>query len=275
MPDIVRVKLDNHSKIKVDSDKGILWELREEFSFFVPGYKFMPAYRAGWDGKIRLFDYKTQTLPVGLYPKLVKYCEKWKYNIDIVESDYGIPFKKIKVDPAEVMKFIESLNLSSKGKPIQVRDYQFNAICRSIQDQRLLLLSPTGSGKSLIIYVLMRWWMSQREDKCLVIVPTTSLVEQMYSDFEDYSLLDKNWNAKDELHKIYSGKEKTNVHEDVYISTWQSIYKLPKTWFEQFGTIFGDEAHGFKSNSLTKSMEKSTNAINRVGTTGTDRKSVV
>jgi superfamily II DNA or RNA helicase len=269
VPDLVRVKLDNHSKIKVDSDKGILWELREEFSFFVPGYKFMPAFRAGWDGKIRLFDYKTQSLPAGLYPRLVKYCNKWKYDIELVESDYGEPGAKTKVNPKKVMEFIKSLNLSSKGKPIEVRDYQFDAICRAIQDRRLLLLSPTGSGKSLIIYVLMRWWMAERTDKCLVIVPTTSLVEQMYSDFEDYSHLDKNWNAKDELHKIYSGKEKTNVHEDIYISTWQSIYKLPKTWFEQFGTIFGDEAHGFKSSSLTKSMEKSTNAINRVGTTGT------
>lgn len=270
MRDIVKVQLAGHSNVRIDSDDGIAWGLREEYAFFVPGYKFMPKFRNGmWDGKIRLFDYNKRTLPAGLWPRFEEHCKKYDIEIQYEDSHFGNPGAKNEVDPNEVMAFIKGLNLSSRGKPIEVRDYQFNAICRSIQEKRLLLLSPTGSGKSLIIYVLMRWWQSQREDKTLVIVPTTSLVEQMYADFEDYSSNDNNWNAKNELHKIYSGQEKTNVHEHVFISTWQSIYKLPRTWFEQFGVIFGDEAHLFTSQSLTKSMDKATNAEYRVGTTGT------
>lgn len=264
------MQLKDHAKLQIFSDDGIAWELREHFAFFVPGYKFMPKYRNRvWDGKIRLFDYNSRTLPVGLYDEFEKLCKSRNYEIIMEDSVYGSPRDKDMVDPKEVMEFIKNLNLHSKGKPITIRDYQFNAICRAIEEKRLLLLSPTGSGKSLIIYVLLRWWQVQREDKFLVVVPTTSLVEQMYSDFEDYSTHDSTWNAKDELHKIYSGREKTNVHEDIFISTWQSIYKLPKTWFEQFGTIFGDEAHLFTANSLTKSMDKARNAARRVGTTGT------
>lgn len=268
--DVIKVELISHAKIKVYSDDGIAWELREQFAFFVPGYKFMPKYRNKiWDGKIRLFDYNTRTLPAGLYYKLKQYCDSCNYQIEFVDSPYGIPGQKSKVDPKKVMDFIKSLNLHSRGNPIEIRDYQFDSVCASIEHKRLMLLSPTSSGKSLIIYCLLRWWLAEREDKFLVIVPTTSLVEQMYSDFEDYSSNDPDWNAKNELHKIYSGKEKTNVHEQIFISTWQSIYKLPRTWFEQFGTIIGDEAHLFTANSLTKSMDKATNAGRRIGTTGT------
>jgi superfamily II DNA or RNA helicase len=268
--DKVRVTLSTHSHIKIESDNGIAWGLRENFSFFVPGYKFMPKYRSGiWDGKIKLFDYKKRLLPAGLYHEFLKYAKEFNYQIEYDDIGYGLPGTKNKIDPNEVMDFIKSLNLHSKGKPIQVRDYQFNAICKALQDKRLLLLSPTGSGKSLIIYVLLRYLETQFDDKMLVIVPTTSLVEQMYSDFEDYSSHDSTWNAKEELHKIYSGKEKTNVHERIFISTWQSIYKLPRTWFEHFRAIFGDEAHLFTANSLTKSMDKSSNADYRIGTTGT------
>lgn len=270
MPDKVTVELLNHSKFRVHSDKGIAWGLREEFSFFVPGYKWMPKYRAGiWDGKIRIFDYNHRTMPAGLFKKFQNYCKTYNIEIDHEDVGYGIAGQKDKVDPKEVMEFITSLKLHSKSKPIKIRDYQFNAVCKAIEDKRVLLLSPTGSGKSLIIYILMRWFQSKREDKTLVIVPTTSLVEQMYSDFEDYSSHDETWNAKDELHKIYSGQEKTNVHNPIFISTWQSIYKLPRTWFEQFGVVFGDEAHGFKAQALTKSMDKAWNAEYRIGTTGT------
>ena len=74
----------------------------------------------------------------------------------------------------------------------------------------------------------------QKNDKVLIIVPTTSLVEQMTKDFQDYG-----WNVK-HVHKIYQGRKK-ETNKKVVISTWQSIYNLPKKWFKQFGTVIGDE----------------------------------
>ena len=268
------VRLKSHAKIEVFCNDGIAWELREAFSFFVNGYKFMPKYRAKvWDGKIRIFDYNRRELPAGLFEELVKFCKNRDYELILEDSPFGKPGAKNKLDPKEVWKFIESLNITSSGKPITVRDYQFNAICKAIEDKRGLMLSPTGSGKSLVAYILIRWHLAKKYNpeaaKILLVVPTTSLVEQMYSDFADYSSQDPDWNVKNYCHKIYSGKEKVNVHEDVFISTWQSIYKLPQTWFEQFGTIIGDEAHLFTANSLTKSMDKAVNASHRLGMTGT------
>ncbi len=268
--DILQVRLDNHSKLRIGAEKGICWELRDHFSYFVPGYEWMPKFRAkAWDGKIKLFDYNSGTLPAGLYSKLVDFCKVRDYRIELEESPAGLPGVKEKINPKEVWDFIQGLNLHSKGKKIEVRDYQFNAICKALEDKRILLLSPTGSGKSLIIYILLRWIAEERSDKLLVIVPTTQLVDQMYSDFEDYSSHDDSFRAADWCHRIYAGQAKTNVHERIFISTWQSIYKLPRTWFCQFGCIIGDEAHTFTSSSLTTSMDKAWNAKYRIGTTGT------
>jgi len=222
-----------------------------------------------WDGKIRLFNRKTYEFPAGLYDQLEQFCNQNGYNIQMIESEYGMPNKKETVDPNEIMRFIKGMNLHSKGKPIEIRDFQFNAICSIIQDRRKLLISPTGSGKSLIIYVAIRFLLERLDDKILLVVPTTSLVDQMFSDFGDYSSNDDSFDVAQKCHKIYSGKEKTNVHEQVFISTWQSIFKLGETWFRQFGAVFGDEAHLFDAKSMSAIMEKSIRAEYRIGTTGT------
>jgi hypothetical protein len=56
MADIV-IRLKDYSMLTIECDRGISAELSEYFSFFVPGYRFMPAFKARvWDGKIRLFN---------------------------------------------------------------------------------------------------------------------------------------------------------------------------------------------------------------------------
>ena len=169
----------------------------------------------------------------------------------------------------DIVKFLQDLKISIGDKEIMPHEHQFRAIHHAINRQRSLLLSPTGSGKSLIIYVLIRYYLSKLPDdkKILIIVPTTGLVTQMMSDFEDYSGLSK-WNAKRNCHTVYSGKAKTSTKR-VIISTWQSLYKLPQSEFDGFGAVIGDECHLFKAKSLTGLLTKLTNAEYRVGTTGT------
>lgn len=253
----------NHASMLVGCSSSIAAELNEFFSFYVPGYKFMPAYRNKvWDGKIRLFNARNNSLPVGLFDHLLKFCEHRDYDLDQLESDYGVPDSANKVHPQEIMSYVQSLNL-----PWAIRDYQFDAVCSAIHRKRGILVSPTGSGKSLIIYTLIRWYLDNFDKKVLVIVPTTSLVEQMYGDFKEYASNDV-FDAEGECHRIYSGKDKFSESR-VYISTWQSIYKFPPDWFSEFGAVFGDECHGFKSKSLTTIMDKCSEAEYRFGTTGT------
>ena len=255
----ISVRLKNYSMMDIDCDRGIAQELSDYFSFYVPGYKFMPAYRNKvWDGKIRLFNSLTGELNAGLYTYLLKFARERNYTVGLEDSPYGTPIQEQAVP--EFDGFLTASNL-----PFPPRDYQYQAVVQALKESRAILLSPTGSGKSFIIYLLMTYYMSMinADKKILVIVPTTSLVEQMYNDFKDYGMYVDN-----AVHKIYSGKDKA-TDKRIIVSTWQSIYKLPKKWFEQFGMVIGDECHGFKSKSLSSIMNKSTEAKYRFGLTGT------
>ena len=142
------------------------------------------------------------------------------------------------------------------------RKYQVEGVYGALKHNRKLLISPTASGKSLMIYSLVRYYVD-RGEKILLVVPTTSLVEQMYKDFLDYG-----WDSESYCHKIYSGREKSN-DAPVTITTWQSVYKLERSFFEDYGCIIGDEAHLFKSKSLINIMTKLHHAKYRFGFTGT------
>ena len=251
----------NEVYLQVECDNpGICYELVQYFTFEVPGHKFMPAYRNKvWDGKIRLFSDKTGKIYVGLLSYIKEFCDR-------NEIEYVIANEVDDTDNLDIEKvtdFVKSLKPQSKGKLLEIRDYQLDAIQCALSNHRGMLVSPTASGKSLIIYALIRFYHYLLKDKkILILVPTTSLVEQMYSDFIDYG-----WNDK-YLHRIYQGHEK-DTDKPVIISTWQSLYKLDKKYFENFGCVVGDEAHLFKSKSLTTIMTKLINCKYRFGMTGT------
>ena len=255
----MRVSKINEVHLKVETEPSIARELADYFTFEVLGHRFMPAYKNKvWDGKIRLFSIATGRIYVGLLGYLKKFCDRNDIQINIEE---GVEDVK-EIGRQVVEGFVKSLKPKSKGKSIKLRDYQIDAIEYALKSHRGLLISPTASGKSLIIYSLVRYY-KMMGLKTLILVPTTSLVEQMYSDFEDYG-----WSSGTYCQKIYQGYDK-KVEKDVVISTWQSIYKMPKKYFEQFGCVIGDEAHLFKSKSLTNIMTKLHLCKYRFGLTGT------
>jgi superfamily II DNA or RNA helicase len=178
-----------------------------------------------------------------------QFCKSRNY-----EFTYESSFADEEVSFNAVERFLETLGLPDNRWP---RDYQIKAFVKTLRKRRTLLLSPTASGKSLIIYLLGRWY----DGKKLIIVPNKGLVVQMAGDFAEYGY-------KAPVHQIMSGVPKTTDHEFT-VSTWQSIYKLGPEFFNQFELIVGDEAHGFKATCLKTIMEASTGVRHRVGTTGT------
>ena len=260
MSDIVISKRDE-VYAKITCEKHISKELSEFFTFFVPGYQFVPAYRNRvWDGKIRLYNLQTSQVYLGLLPYIEEFCNEREYKFD-----YGDPRPDIEDEYSayHAKKFIDSLNIHSRGESIEVREHQLNAYIHAMQKRRALLVSPTASGKSLIIYLIFRQLHQYQNLKGLIIVPTTSLVEQLYSDFGDY-----NDGEMTDVHRIYQGKEK-ETDKSLIISTWQSLYKMPKEYFHQFDYVIGDEAHLFKAQSLTTILTSCINAKYRIGLTGT------
>lgn len=247
----------NEVYIQIQCDDGIAKELSEYFSFYVPGFQFTPQFRRKlWDGKIKLFDSRSRLLYHGLTSYIEKFCEDRQYTVHfdtlvVLSENWSL---------AEATAFIESLELPSQ---FTIRDYQIHTVLQAIRHRRQLIVSPTGSGKSLILYCLVRYLLHRDLSRILIIVPTTNLVEQLTADFDLYG-----WQTDAVVHKQYAGKDKTVV-KPVTITTWQSIYQFPPEYFEQFDAVFGDECHLFKAKSLQTIMTACTRTLFRIGLTGT------
>ncbi len=253
------ISKSNEVFLKIKTEPHIECELKDHFKFEVPNAKFMPQYRGrNWNGEIHLFDMRSKQIYVGLLDKLVNFCEQYGYTYKFEENKfYGKPFEINEGISLEGVKdYMASICSHSP------REYQIEGVYDALKHNRKLLISPTASGKSLMIYSLVRYYIDKQQ-KILLVVPTTSLVEQMYKDFQDYG-----WDAESYCHRIYSGREKTNEHP-VTITTWQSVYKLERSFFEDYNVIIGDEAHLFKSKSLIEIMTKLHHAKYRFGFTGT------
>ena len=233
--------------MKVHCDDGLARDLYDFFSFTVPNAKFMPSYKNKyWDGKVRLFSIKTHKIYIGLLPYVDEFCRERGFEFSGIEDVIGE-----KTDTQDLEEFAKNLNL-----PFAPREYQLEAFITAIKYGRQLLLSPTASGKSLIIYLLARYY----NKKTVIIVPTTNLVEQMTKDFIDYGY-------EERICKIYHGQEVFDA--PITITTWQSFSKAPKEVMQSFDMVVGDEAHLFKATTLKGILEKMRSTAIRIGTTGT------
>ena len=244
----------------VECERSVAKELSQYFTFYVPNYQYTPAYKKKvWDGQIRLFNLYTHEIYVGLLDYIKSFAKDRKYSIEI-DSD-NLADIKSDISLEDFSSFVKSLNLKFNPYP-----HQMAACYHSIKNGRSLLLSPTGSGKSLIIYILIRYFLNFMDSKTLIIVPTIGLVNQMINDFKDYS--NGKWNVDSNVHAIYSGQDKKS-NKKIVVSTWQSLYNMPKEYFDDFDVVIGDECHLFKSKSLVSLMSKLKNSQYRFGTTGT------
>ena len=251
----------NEVYMSVECDSSIAMELYEYFSFYADGYKFAPKYRAKlWDGRIRLFSYITKLIYAGLVDHFRIFCKERNYTLEIdseleITSEFSVH---------EAKKFISTLNV-----PFEPRDYQLESFVHAIRNRRMLLLSNTSSGKSFVIYLMIRY-LQLFNKKGLLIVPSLNLVSQMYSDFKSYG-----YNVDENCHKIYSGQEKI-TNKFLIISTYQSLAtitnnrsNLDKEYFKNFDFIIVDEAHQGVTQSITGILSACVNAKYRIGTTGT------
>ena len=255
----VFISKKNENEIFIDCPQHVLYEAQEAFSFDVEGASFSPAYRKKyWDGKVRLFSVAKQTLPAGLTYRLCKWCDKHDYEWKFDDNKfYGVPYEQ------DDRIFYEGVELfMNKISGIKPRNYQVETEFHALKEYRKTIVSPTGSGKSLMIYSIARYLKSIGK-RTLIVVPSKGLVEQMTKDFAEYG-----WDVEENVHKIYQGHS-LDTKAPVTISTWQSIYGLEKKWFRQFDGVIGDECHNFKAKCLNGIMKKMPDVKWRYGFTGT------
>lgn len=247
---MIKIKKINEVFLKITGDLGYLKDISEHFTYKAPNYKFHPLYKnKKWDGNISLFDINKELFYIGIMPELIEFLRENNYEYSI---EGNFPSKEFSEEKA--LEFIKTLNL-----PIEPRDYQIKYFIKMVRNYRGICLSATNSGKSLIIYLLYRYF----NEKTLLIVPSISLVTQMYKDFKDYG-----YDVENNIEMITGSTSKMS-EKQLQISDWQAIFRLKKDWFRDFKVIFGDEVHRFKAKSLKSMMEKCSNAPVRIGLTGT------
>ena len=182
--------LENNIYVKIIAEPAILQEMSEFFTFSTPGYQFSPAFRNKyWDGKIRLLNLKTQQIYLGLAPYVKKFCKDAGYTVEYLEEEINTPL--------DTKNIANSLSL-----PMEPRDYQYLASSVGLTKKRTVLISPTASGKSLIIYIMIRHLLNSGKKRGLLIVPTINLVTQMHSDFKNYSS-NNGWDVDKYCQKIF------------------------------------------------------------------------
>lgn len=231
-------------------------EISDAFTFEVPGAKFQEKFKQRlWDGKIRLLNFKTRQIYAGLTRNIQEFAEQRDYTFEVVDP------MAVDVSDEKADKFIEWLDLNPK---IKIRPYQREAFLMALREMRRLFISPTASGKSLMIYLVASYITKVLKRRVLIIVPSTQLVSQLYGDFVEY-----NRDSEEGLNvwQIRDGGEKRNDHE-ITITTWQAIQYQPTAWYKPFTAMIGDEVHTFAAKAL-KTIAERCNAPIRLGFTGT------
>lgn len=236
--------------VRIITEPGIANELSDHFSFLIPNHQFNPKVKARfWDGRIRLF--KNGLLYAGLRKQVEQFCLDNEYEYEENESFADVEMSKI-----EAFELLPINNM--KFTP---RSDQLKAYVKALRTRRALLLSPTGTGKSFLQFMIQH----ALNEPTLILVPNTNLIHQIYDDFIEYDLTRA---IRDDMYKIYAGQPKYS-DKRVCISTWQSLQDEPPEWFSKFKVLLGDEAHGFTANKLTTIMEKLVDCPYKIGVSGT------
>jgi superfamily II DNA or RNA helicase len=269
MTDIYFRKI-NAAFIKIESDRSIALELSESLSYDVPGAKFISSYKNGsWDGKIRLFNLGSRQIASGLVDHIIEWAKKREYTYEIVTDDVCDPpgYKTPNLDYLAVKEYMESLNLHAGGHKLIIREYQVDGVYAALHNRNAILLSSVGSGKSMMLYCIVRYISEELSGRVLLIVPTVGLTSQILNDFKDYSS-DNGFDADANVHMISSGVSK-ETRKPIVISTFQSLKDVSPDWLNSFKGIISDEGHKIQAASFKAIYGKATEVPFRLACTGT------
>jgi superfamily II DNA or RNA helicase len=251
----------NETSFYIKTDDGdLLYEIDSAFAIYKDGYQFVPAYKNHtWDGKVHFFKVQSRRFPIGLTEELVKWCKTRNHTLSFENYD------RQAVEWLSREKFEANCKQIMAGSKYQPRDYQLDAAFAALNGKRGILECCTSSGKSLMIYLILRNLMMERGyKKMLLIVPSIMLVTQMYKDFEDYG-----WSDQDKWCELQDKDHIPTFEKTILITTWQSLMKQSADYFEDVNAVIIDEAHGLRGVKVSTMVQFCVNADFKIGTTGT------
>lgn len=237
---------------------------------------------------VTFYDKKYHLLPIGLIPRVSKLLKN-RFNSKIVldkEINDIFVAPRGKLTSSDIVGFSNTLNLhnAESGKKIVPYEHQYKLAERALNGRRISLLACTSAGKSLAMCIIARYLIARENKKLLIVVPSTNLVEQLFSDFQnDYGWTDARKyctliysDSDDKLTKAQQNSLKMcdlgeeALLKQITISTWQSLQHKPDKFFECFTAVMVDEAHSTRGVKLRDILSKCVNAVDfKIGVSGT------
>jgi len=209
----MKIKIENsiYSYCSEDVVKLLLPLLQYEKVFWREGQ--YAKQKTNYNGY--MINKRNGELLTGLIPKVVEFLQKRKSNFKL--SGYS---EKLK-----------SAN-KPKLKGVKFREDQLRLISNAINEQRGVILSPTGSGKTIIAMGIMSCFPKRR---ILFLCHTLDLLHQTYSEFKKYGF---------KSICLLGGGRKELDDSDIVISTIQTISKFNvDLYYDRFDITIIDEAH--------------------------------
>jgi superfamily II DNA or RNA helicase len=248
---VVQLELHDPLHVRIDTeDWDYLRAVKEHFSHYVEGYRYMPLYKTGqWDGRVSLFNAVDRTIPYGLTLELIKFHKReWSH----VPYSLSVQVKKL---------FNGSSGEYKKDLIWEPYDYQNDCISACLKTSKGIIRSATASGKSLMISYVQKTLLEQKLAKHgIIIVPSIGLVTQFYEDMQDYGI------NMDLVGRV--GDEWRDWGKPITISTWQSLSNATEH-LDYMDSVIVDEVHGAKAKVLGELLKQTPQAKWRFGFTGT------
>jgi superfamily II DNA or RNA helicase len=178
-----------------------------------------------------------------------------------------LPGVEITMSP-EIKHLISPLNIPEhklqnyiKGD-FEARDYQHDSVVRTLQTGRNTILLPTGAGKSLTTYGILKNLLEYDVYPILMIVPNLQLVSQAYTDFIEYGM------HKNLLQRFSAKFNRTPDDNPIIITNTQFLMKhvdkLP-----DIKAVYVDECHMLKDGSKITNIVKKFKTPIKIGCTAT------
>jgi len=261
--DEVNIKVEG---LKVETRRKIVNKLK----FDLPYARHMPAYKLGrWDGTKTYFNIGGTGYLAHL-DVILSVIEDEGYDIEVEDLRHPHSFIFVPIDEnfwADKGKTWPEGHVEA-GKPIILRDYQYDVVNKFLENPQSLQEVATGAGKTITTATLSH--LCEVYGRTMVIVPNKSLVVQTEEDYKNLGL-DVG---------VYFGdrKELNRTHT---ICTWQSLNVLDKKSYDEdtltlaefcegVCAIIVDEVHQAKADVLTKLLTQNfKNCAIRWGLTGT------
>ena len=250
-----------------------LFALRPEGFMFDPRFKKRRFTK--YDGKIRLYKILPSLLPLGLVREAAKSLRQFGWNVQI-DNEIINSFTSTEDYSSLINSFCNAIKNTCGLTP---RDYQQKILELSLAYKRSSFRAATGAGKSLAIYMIVRFFMKiiNKDMNFLILVPNINLVNQLFRNFRD----DYGWTDISEYVGMYHSdftvaEKKEAIRKPILISTWQSMGTLLEKatfeeYFKRFSCLIVDELHTAKNDHaiINRVVSACSNAEYRFGLTGT------